>query len=460
MNETIEQTIIENLINSESFFRAVIPHINEDYFDSRVEKTLLKFITAFSERHNKAPNQKILMLMSKEYTGFSQDEFSEAKTYIESLIGKEENQDWLIERTEKFCRDKAVYNSIMKAINIIDGKDDKLNKEAIPGILQDALSISFNKEVGHDYIDNAEERFAFYNSKEDRIPFRLSYFNKITKGGLPRKTLNCALAGVNVGKSLLLCDYAAGALSAGQNVLYITLEMAEEKIAERIDCNLMGVNIDDLYRMKHDPFMESIHSIEKKTHGKLIIKEYPTGAAHVGHFRALIDELKLKRNFTPDVICIDYVNICASQKYKSNNFNSYFAVKAIAEELRGLMIEYNCVGLTATQLTRGGYSDSDFDMTDVSESFGLAATLDMMFGIIRTEELDGMGQLMIKQLKSRYNDVNYYRKFLIGIDIKKFTLFDVEENQQGQLSDAGTTDSDVALFDKSKSYNLNEINFD
>lgn len=456
----VESIIFENLINSENFFRAAIPHLEENYFDSRVEQTLLKFIKVFAEKHNKAPTIKILNLMVKEFPGFTQDEYVEARDYVANLNGKEENLNWLLERTEKFCRDKAIYNGIMQSLQILDGKDEKHNKEAIPSILQEALGISFDKSVGHDFFENAEDRFDFYHNKEDRIPFRLTYFNKITKGGVPRKTLNCALAGVNVGKSLFLCDYAAGALSQGFNVLYITLEMAEEKIAERIDCNLMDIEIDNLYKLNHDPFMSNIKDIETKTHGKLIIKEYPTGGAHVGHFRSLVEELKLKRNFMPDVICIDYVNICASQKYKSNNFNSYFAVKAIAEELRGLMVEYNCVGFTATQLTRGGYGDTDFDMTDTSESFGLPATLDFMFGILRTEELDGMGQLMVKQLKSRYNDVNYYRKFLVGVEISKFKLHDVDESAQGDLVDAGTTD-DKPLFDKSKQRgDFSGLNFD
>ena len=455
----VESIIFENLINSEEFFRTAIPHLEESYFDNRVEQILLKFIKAFSEKHNKAPNQKILSLMVKEYIGFTQDEYVEAGEFVAGLTGKEDNIQWLLERTEKFCRDQAIYNGIMQSLQIIDGKDEKFNKEAIPSILQEALAICFDKSVGHDYIENAEARYEFYNSKEDRIPFRLDYFNRITKGGAPRKTLNCALAGVNVGKSLFLCDYAAGAMAQGFNVLYITLEMAEEKIAERIDCNLMDIEIDRLYKMKRADFMSGIHSIEKKTQGKLIIKEYATGGAHVGHFRALIEELKLKRNFMPDVICVDYVNICASQKYKSTNFNSYFAIKAVAEELRGMMIDYNAVGFTATQLTRGGMNDTDFDMTDTSESFGLPATLDFMFGILRTEDLDKRGQLMIKQLKSRYNDVNYYKKFLVGIDIKKFKLYDVEESAQGDLDDAG--DSDTPAFDRGRgNKDFSTINFD
>jgi len=456
----LEETILENLLHSDEYFRKVIPHLDVAYFDSNVEKTLLKFIKTFSDKYNKAPNQKILSLMVKEYNAFTQEEFVEAQDIVDRLNGVEENRDWLVNETEKFCQDKSVYNAIMEAITIIDGKNKELDQGAIPKILQDALSISFDKSVGHDFFDNAESRYDFYHAKEDRIPFKLDYFNKITKGGTPRKTLNCILAGINVGKSLFLCDIAASSLSQGYNVLYITLEMAEERIAERIDCNLLNVSIDNLARIKKDDFLAGVKGIESATHGKLVIKEYPTGGAHVGHFKALIEELKLKKNFIPDVICVDYVNICASQKYKSTNYNSYFAIKAIAEELRGLMVEYNCAGWTATQLTRSGISDTDFDMTDTSESMGLPASLDFFFGIMRTEELDAMSQLMVKQLKSRYGDVGYYRKFLIGIELAKFKLHNVDESQQGQLSDAGKTDTDKPLFDRSIKHDFSSINFE
>jgi len=457
----VESIILENLLTDEAYFRTVSPHLEEAYFNSKIEQTILKFIKAFAEKHNKAPNQRILNLMVKEFPGFTQEEYVDAKEYVDGLTGREENTDWLLERTEKFCKDRAVLNAISEAIQIIDSKDGKLNQEAIPGILQEALAISFDKSVGHDYFDDAESRYDFYHAKEDRIPFRLNLFNKITKGGVPRKTLNCVLAGINVGKSLFLCDTAAAALAQGYNVLYITLEMAEEKISERIDCNLLDYTIDELYRCKKDDFLTGVKGIETRTHGKLVVKEYPTGGAHVGHFRSLLEELKLKKNFKPDVICIDYINICASLKYKSSNYNSYFAIKAIAEELRGLMVEYNAVGWTATQLTRGGMSDTDVDMTDTSESFGLPATLDFMFAMLRTEELDAMGQLMIKQLKSRYNDPNYYKKFLIGIELSKFKLTNVDESQQGQLDGAGKTDADIPLFDKSKNNNdFSSLNFD
>lgn len=457
MTPTVEQTILENLLHSEEYFRLAIPHLKEEYFDNRPEKMVLKFISKFAEAHNKAPSPRILSMIAKEYKGFSQEEFVECQSLINSLSGKEENVDWLLERTEKFCRDKAIYNSIISAITIIDA--NKGEEDTIPHILQEALAISFDKSVGHDFYDDAESRYEYYHRKEDRIPFRLDMFNKITKGGIPRKTLNCALAGINVGKSLFLCDYAASALSQGWNVLYITLEMAEEKIAERIDCNLLDIYIDDLYRIKRDDFISGIKGIESRSHGQLIIKEYPTGGAHVGHFRSLIDELKTKKGFVPDVICIDYINICASQKYKSTNYSSYFAIKAIAEELRGLMVECNAVGFTATQVTRGGYKNGDVDMTDTSESFGLPATLDFMFAIERNEEYDARGQLKIKQLKSRYNDPNYYKNFLVGIEIKKFKLYNVEMTAQDTLNDLGVTDKDVPLFDASKSGSFAEIDF-
>jgi len=459
MELKVENIILENLIHNDNYFRKVFPHLKEEYFSTKIEKTIFKFITIFSEKHNKAPNQKILGLLSKEYPSFTQEEYIQAELFVRDLNGKEENVDWLTERTEKFCKDKAFYNAVMTTIQAMDGNDPKLSIDAMPSLMQDALAVSFDNSVGHDFFDDVESRFDFYHLKEDRIPFKLSYFNKVTKNGVPRKTLNAVLAGVNVGKSLFLCDMAASSLSQGYNVLYITMEMAQERIAERIDCNMLDIDIDALGRLDKDDFVGGVNGIKAKTHGKLIIKEYPTGAAHVGHFRALLEELKLKKNFLPDVICIDYINICASLKYKSSNYNSYFAVKSIAEELRGLMVEYNCVGWTATQLTRSGFSDSDFDMTSISESFGLAATLDCLFGIIRTEELDKMNQLMIKQLKSRYNDVNYFNKFLIGIDIRKFKLHDVEESQQETLSERGKTDE--SLFDKSaKLRNYDSISFD
>ncbi len=449
--QSIESIVLENLIHNEDYFRAVIPHLKEEYFDSHVDKTLLKFITTFSEKHNKAPTQRILSLMVSEYGKLSQDEFEEATTKIAELSGKEENFDWLVDRTEKFCKDKAIYNGIMSAIQIIDGKDAKLNQEAIPSILQDALSISFDKSVGHDYYNDADSRYEFYHEKLDRIPFGLSLFNKITKGGLPKKTLSVLLAATGVGKSLFMCDHAAKSLAKGNNVLYITLEMAEERIAERIDCNLFDCTIHELEKMKKTDFMSKVDALKEKSMGKLIIKEYPTGGAHVGHFRALLEELKLKMNFAPDIIFIDYLNICSSQRYKTGgSHNSYTIIKGIAEEVRGLAIEYNVPIMSATQTTRGGANNSDVEITDTSESWGLPQTVDMLFALMRTEELDEMGQVMVKQLKSRFNDISYYRKFVIGVDILKFKFHDVEESQQGSFDQGGKTDKDIPLFDKSK----------
>lgn len=449
MSDRVEKIILESLIGSEEYARIALPFLKDEYFDSRIDKTIFGEISGFFEKHGKLPTKRIIQLALDDNRELKQDEFNEAVAFVKSFDEAESNQDWLIERTEKFCKDKAIYNSIMTAISIMDGRNDKYNQDAIPSLLQDALGICFDKNVGHDFFEKAEDRFEFYHKKEDRIPFDLDMFNKITKGGLPRKTLSCALAGVNVGKSLFLCHHAASVLKQGFNVLYITMEMAEERIAERIDCNLIDVDLDALHGFSKDDYIERINRIENKTNGKLIVKEYPTGGAHVGHFRSLLEELKTKRGFTPDVIYVDYLNICASQKYKAGaSYNSYFAVKAIAEELRGLAVEYNVAMVTATQSTRAGVQDGDLEMTDVSESFGTAATMDFMFAIIRTEELDQMGKLMIKQLKSRFNDVGYYRKFVIGIDISKFKLYSVE-NATDSVSGSGQTD-DKPKFDKSK----------
>ncbi len=449
MTNRIESVIFEGLLGNDDYTRKTLPFLEEEYFDSRVDKILFKEIKEFYDKHNKSPTKKILKLFLDDCKELKQGEFDEAVELVEGLGEPENNVTWLTERTEKFCRDKAIYNAIMTSISIMDGRNTKLDKGAIPTLLSDALAISFDKTVGHDYFTDADNRFNFYHLKEDRIPFDLTMFNKITKGGLPRKTLNCVVAGVNVGKSLFLCHSAASALKQGENVLYITMEMAEERIAERIDCNLMDVSIDDLIRMKKTDFDSKIHDIQSKHHGRLIVKEFPTGGAHAGHFKSLMDELKLKKNFVPDLIVIDYLNICNSQRLKAGGaFNSYTIIKSVAEELRGLAVEYDVPVLTATQFTRSGSTDTDSDMTDIAESFGTAATMDFIFAIVRTEELDAMGQLMIKQLKSRYNDVNYYKRFVIGIDIAKFKLYDVD-NPTADLVDTGKKDDDVPVFDKS-----------
>lgn len=465
MTDRIESVIFEALLGDDEYTRKTLPFLHEEYFDSRVDKLLFKEISSFYDKHNAAPTKKILKLFLDDCKELKQDEYEEANRTVESLNDPEQNRDWLIERTEKFCRDKAIYNAIMTSIGIMDGRNTKFNREAIPGLLSDALAVSFDKTIGHDYYGDADDRFKFYHLKEDRIPFDLDMFNKITKGGVPRKTLNCILAGTNVGKSLYLCHHAAASIKRGLNALYITLEMSEERIAERIDCNLMDVSIDELIRMKKTDFDTKMTEIQAKHHGRLIVKEFPTGGAHIGHFKSLLDELKMKKNFEPDIIYIDYINICASQRYKAgSNYNSYFAIKAIAEEMRGMAVEYDVPIFTATQATRMGSTDTDIDMTSTAESFGLPATVDFMFAIVRTEELDQMGQLMIKQLKSRYNDVNYYKRFVIGIDITKFKLYNVD-SPTADLVDTGKTDNDTPVFDKSKfgqsmKAERRELNFD
>lgn len=448
MTERIESVIFEALVNDDEFCRKTLHHLHADYFSDHIERVLLKEVKRFYDEHNKAPTKRILKLFAEDCSEFKQDEYDHAVKFIESFETPEGNRDWLVKRTEQFCQEKSIFNAIMTSIQIMDGKNTKFGKDAIPGLLSDALAVSFDKTIGHDFFADAERRFDFYHLKEDRIPFDLDMFNKITKGGFPAKTLNLILAGPNVGKSLVLCHHAAATIKQGKNCLYITMEMAEERIAERIDCNLLNVAIDDLHKMKHDEYTSKIESLKSKTHGKLVVKEYPTGGAHVGHFKSLLEELKLKKNFVPDMIYIDYLNICSSQKYNGgNSWNSYFAIKAVAEELRALAVEYQVPVLTASQVNRTGMQNTEIEMTDVSESTGTSMTVDWMVALIRTEELDGMGQIMVKQLKSRYNDVNYYKRFVIGVDMPKFKLYDVD-NPKGDLADTGKTD-DTPVFDKS-----------
>lgn len=449
MSERVESTIFEGLIHDEEFARKALPFIQEEYFTERLDCMLFVEIKRFFSEHNKAPTKKILKLFFDDRKDLKQEELDMAIELIDGLGEPEPNKEWLIQRTEKFCKDKAVYNAIMKTISIYDGKNTKYNREAIPSLLSDALAVSFDKSIGHDYFTDADRRFDFYHLQEDRIPFDLEMFNKITKGGLPRKTLSCVLAGTGAGKSLFMCHHAASIIRSGRNALYITLEMAEERIAERIDCNLMDTPIDQLIRMGKKDFVSKIDEIKEKTHGRLVIKEYPTAGAHVGHFKALLDELEMKQNFKPDMIYVDYINICTSQRYKNaGNFNSYTIVKSIAEELRGLAVEYDVPILTATQTTRSGSTDTDVDMTDTSESFGLPMTLDFFFALMRTEELDELGQVMVKQLKNRFNDINYYKRFVVGIALPKFKFYDVD-NATADLVDTGKTDDDVPVFDKS-----------
>ena len=423
--------------------RKVLPFIKPDYFEG-IYRTLFKEAGKFVGKYNKLPTAESFKIELDQSDKLSDDNYRVAVDIVPQLFSKEEvDEQWLLDTTEKWCQDRAIYNAIMESISIIDGKHESLTKGALPDLLSKALGVAFDTNVGHDYIDNFEERFDFYHTEESRIPFDLEYFNKITKGGVPNKTLNIALAGTGVGKSLFMCHVASSALVDGKNVLYITMEMAEEKIAERIDANLLNVPVDQLPNLSREMFRTKVEDIARKTTGKLIVKEYPTGSAHAGHFRALLNELKLKRQFEPDIIFIDYLNICASSRMKGMGgaINSYSYIKAIAEELRGLAVEFDVPVFSATQTTRSGYGNSDVGLEDTSESFGLPATADLMFALISTEELENMGQMMVKQLKNRYNDPTRDKRFVIGVDRSKMRLYDVDENEQ-------TLTDDTPVFDK------------
>jgi len=437
----LEQAILKNLIYNEDYLRKVLPFIKTDYFSDRTERTLFDEITSFTETYNNPPTIEALSIAVKEKTNLSDDEVQRCESYLTEIEANRQEKaevQWLIDKTEKFCQEKAIYNAVLGAISILDGKDKSNDKGAIPSILSDALAVSFDTTVGHDYLENSDERYEFYHRKEERIPFDLEYFNKITKGGLPAKTLNIALAGTGVGKSLFMCHVAAGAMVQGKNVLYITLEMAEEKIAERIDANLLNVTLDDLMDLPKDMYDKKVARVREKTTGKLIIKEYPTASASVTHFRTLLNELNLKRSFIPDIIFVDYLNICCSSRIKAGaNINSYTYVKSIAEELRGLAVEYNVPIVSATQTTRSGFTSSDPGLEDTSESFGLPATADLMFALISSEELEELGQIMVKQLKNRYNDPTHYKRFSIGVDRAKMKLFDIEQSAQINIADSG-----------------------
>lgn len=430
----LETLILTNLLYDDDYLRKVIPFLKDDYFQEWAEKRIFTQIAHFVEEYNAPPSREALAIAIEKDRKVTEDEFIQIGQVLDQLERVETNKKWLIDETEKFCKDKAVLNAIMKSIQIIDGRDKNHTPDALPSILQDALAVSFDSSVGHDYIENAGERFEFYQRVEERIPFDLDMFNKITKGGLPRKTLNVCLAGTGVGKSLFMCHMAAAAKSTGKNVLYITMEMAEERIAERIDANLMNTNLDDLIALPKQMFDDRIARIKKKSDGRLIIKEYPTSSAHAGHFRGLLNELQLKKKFVPDIIFIDYLNICASSRYKmSNTINSYTYIKGIAEELRGLAVEFDVPIVTATQTTRSGYANSDVDLTDTSESFGLPATADFMFALISTEDLEKLGQLLVKQLKNRYASPDFNRRFVIGVDRPKMKLYDVSQNAQKNI---------------------------
>ena len=443
----LQTHILSHLIHNEEFCRRVVPYLRKDYFEGS-NKIVFDLIVKFVAQHNKLPTNRVLELELGKISA-PDDTMLGATNVIREIKDKSDvDTDYLIEEAEKWCRDRAVYNAIMESIQIIDGKDTQRSEGSIPEILSDALGVSFDQAIGHDYIDNSDERFDFYNKTENRIPFDLDYFNKITKGGLPNKTLNIALAGTGVGKSLFMCHCAASVLEQGKNVLYITMEMAEERIAERIDANLMDLPIQQLESLPKNVFDTKIGKIAKGTIGKLIVKEYPTGAAHTGHFRALLNELKLKKNFTPDIIYVDYLNICASSRMRGlgGSINSYSYIKAIAEEMRGLAVEFNVPIVSATQTTRSGYSNTDVGLEDTSESFGLPATADLMFALISTEELDELGQIMVKQLKNRYNDPTKYRRFVIGIDRSRMKLYDVEESAQSDIMNDMTPDKPINKF--------------
>ena len=437
----LEQTILKNLIYNEAFTRKVIPFLRADYFSDDTERTLFKEVFEFTNKYKNLPTHEALVINLTESKTLTEPQVQSAVKLLSEI--KETKDDkvelaWLTEQTEKFCQDKAIYNAIMESVGILDDKSAKKSKGEIPKLLSDALGVSFDSNVGHDYLQDVENRYDFYHRVESRIKFDLDIFNKITKGGLPLKTLNIALAGTGVGKSLFMCHVAAGCLSQGQNVLYITLEMAEEKIAERIDANLLNVDINELHTISKDDYERKFDVLKAKTHGKLIIKEYPTASASTLHFRALLNELALKKSFKPDIIFVDYLNICASSRIKpGGNVNSYTYIKSIAEELRGLAVEFNVPIVSATQTTRSGFGSSDVELTDTSESFGLPATADLMFALISTEELEQLGQIMVKQLKNRYNDPTIYKRFIVGIDRAKMRLYDCEQTAQNDILDSG-----------------------
>ena len=439
----IENTVLAGLLHNEDYMRRVIPFLSEDYFGDFTDKTIFKSIVKYISDYNGIPTREALRISIEEKDNISDDQY---KTIVETINALEYDEktdiDWIVDKTEKFCQDKAVFNAVRESILVLDGAHQELDKGSIPDLLSKALGVSFDQAIGHDFLEDIESRYEFYHSKEDKIGFDLDLFNKITKGGLSRKSLSICLAGTGVGKTLFMTHCAAANLMDGKNVLYITMEMAEEKISERIDANLMNATMDSLQDMPKDVFMKRINRVKDKTTGKLIVKEYPTATAGSSHFRHLFNELKLKKNFIPDIVYIDYLNICTSSRMKAGgNVNSYTLIKAIAEELRGLAVEFNVPILSATQTTRTGYSSSDLNLEDTSESFGLPATADFMFGLISTEELEGLGQLMVKQLKNRWGDTNYLKRFVIGVDRSKMKLYDAEESaQQGIVDDGPVAD--------------------
>ena len=434
--EKVEFLILRNLLYNESYVRKVIPFLKPEYFEDYNQKIVFEEILSFVQEYNQPATKEVLCIEIEKRNDINEQTFKEIIQVISCLEDVPVEMGWLVNTTEKWCRDRAIYLALMESIHIADGNDEKKNRDSIPSILSDALAVSFDNHVGHDYLQDYEKRYESYHKKEDKIEFDLEYFNKITKGGIPNKTLNIALAGTGVGKSLFMCHVASSVLLQGRNVLYITLEMAEERIAERIDANLLNVPIQDIVDLPKQMFENKVTNLAKKTQGTLIIKEYPTASAHSGHFKALLNELALKKSFKPDIIFIDYLNICSSSRYRGNaNINSYTFVKAIAEELRGLAVEFNVPIVSATQTTRSGYGSSDVELTDTSESFGLPATADLMFALISTEELEELGQILVKQLKNRYNDPTIHKRFVVGIDRAKMRLYDCEQSAQNDILD-------------------------
>ena len=437
----VETLILKNLLLTEEYPRRVLPFVKQEYFEEKTDQYLFDVIHKYFVKYSAVPTVEALTIEVGKISTLSDDQFKQITQTLDSFDKEKTELDWLLDTTEKWCQERAIYLALMESIKIADGSDQKKGPDAIPSILSDALGVSFDNHIGHDYIDDYEERYDSYHKVETKVPFDLDFFNKITKGGLPSKTLNIALAGTGVGKSLFMCHVASSVLLQGRNVLYITMEMAEEKIAERIDANLLDVSIQDLTDLPKTMFENKVTAVSKKTQGHLIIKEYPTAGAHSGHFKGLLNELALKKSFRPDIIFVDYLNICASSRYKANaNVNSYSYIKAIAEELRGLAVESNVPIVSATQTTRSGFASSDVDLTDTSESFGLPATADLMFALISTEELEGLNQIMVKQLKNRYNDPTIFKRFVIGIDRAKMRLYDCEQKAQDDILDNGSED--------------------
>lgn len=454
----IEQTVLTNLVFNDEYYRRVYPYIKSEYFDDLTQKKIFDTYSKYVDEYKEPPSVEALKISLDKRKDLNEESYKNIMETVDGLKrDKDTNLDWLVKETEKFCQDKDLFNSIRRAILVIDGEDKELDKGSIPDLLTKSLSISFDTSVGHDFIDDAESRYDFYHKKEERMPFDIELLNKVTKGGLPRKSMSVLLATTGGGKSLVKCHMAANYLMTGKNCLYITMEMAEERIAERIDANMMDVSLDDLKIMPRDVYQKRIDRIKSKCTGKLVVKEYPTGSAHVGHFRHLLNELKMKKGFTPDVIFIDYLNICASARVKgAAAANSYTLVKSIAEEVRGLAMEFNCAVVTSSQFNRDGYGNSDVDLTNTSESMGITHTADCILGLITSEELDNLGQLMIKQLKNRWGDLGYYRRFVVGIDRSKMQLYELEESAQrgltGATSNTAPTSSnnydDTPIFDK------------